>query len=1146
MKRMLRNLSIAFLTVALLCAWLPMGAVSVAAEAVGDNLYTNGDFETGAAGEWIFTQNTTVDAVSAHSGNYGVHLMGNGGWGGLLKRIVPITAGNSYKLSFWIKCANSGVNMSIKENDKDGAALTTSYFSTTNYSEWKQYTYEFTAGVDALYINFNGPGNNKAEDVYIDDFQLLCTKTGEPQKPEEPQEPSGDNIYTNGDFETGAAGEWLFYQNTTVDAVSARSGNYGVHLLGNGGWGGLMNRIVPITAGNSYKLSFWIKCANSGVNMKIKEDNKDGAQLTTAYFSTTNYSEWKQYTYEFTAGANALYINFNGPGNDKAEDVYIDDMELICTKVGTPVTPPADDGDNLLVNGDFEIGDIDGWEYLWSPSVSSEMVAGYESNYAVKVTANQWHSLRQAFVAIPYADYRITFRAKDCKNMTMLAKGNENLKEVVMSEGSEWKEYSFEFNSDYNSTVYIMIMGNSADGATGIVDNVVVELLGTTGPAEPEGTDLMVNGGFETGTAGGWYTWQSTEITPTAAYAGKFGAHLKGNGGWGGLINQTIPVKKGKNYRLSFFLKANSNGVNVQLRSEHSEGEKLAGNWYSTSNCGEWKEIVYLFTAPGDSVFLNLNGGGNGIPEDVYLDEVRLICTNEDDPDNPIPNTIITGGQSSVRDAANGSKALAFLFKVHAAGASMDANKAYVANSATVTPYYNITGDFALVRAGALVTNDATIGADAEQFLPAAVNGSTVKDVTATYLWSAEENAYSFAVRVVNIPDAATARDIYLRPYYVYKDAEGNEVMMYGDTKFGNYDDASNPKSHLKVLAIGNSFSVDAMNNHLYPILQDAGYEDIVLGNLYIGGCDLDTHWSNLSNDSAAYAYYKNDSGKWVTYYNHKASAALIDEDWDYIVVQQVSGSSGRPSTYGNFENIVNYVNSHKSNPNAHILWHMTWAYHTETENWSFTYYDKDQMTMYNAITDTVQSKVLANALIEGVFPSGTAIQNMRTSGIDGALLHEPDGYHLSSNYGDYIAALTWYAYLSGDDVSAITYQPDEIAPYREAVNQAVMAAVANPFEVTDVTAKVTRSVAAKAAVVYGDVNGDGKVNNRDLGVLQQYLNDYEITIDLTAADVTHDGKVNNRDLGLLQQYLNDWDVTLDPEVPEDGPLFNDVELKWD
>ena len=80
--------------------------------------------------------------------------------------------------------------------------------------------------------------------------------------------------------------------------------------------------------------------------------------------------------------------------------------------------------------------------------------------------------------------------------------------------------------------------------------------------------------------------------------------------------------------------------------------------------------------------------------------------------------------------------------------------------------------------------------------------------------------------------------------------------------------------------------------------------------------------------------------------------------------------------------------------------------------------------------------------------------------------------------------------------------------------------------------------------IKYGDVNGDGSINNRDLGLLQQYLNDWDVTIDAEAADVTHDGKLNNRDLGLLQQYLNDWDVTLDPVDPDDD-IFNDVILPW-
>lgn len=56
---------------------------------------------------------------------------------------------------------------------------------------------------------------------------------------------------------------------------------------------------------------------------------------------------------------------------------------------------------------------------------------------------------------------------------------------------------------------------------------------------------------------------------------------------------------------------------------------------------------------------------------------------------------------------------------------------------------------------------------------------------------------------------------------------------------------------------------------------------------------------------------------------------------------------------------------------------------------------------------------------------------------------------------------------------------------------------------------------------VPGDVNNDGKINNRDLGLMQQYLNDWGVVINTTAADFNENGAVNNRDLGELQMYLN-------------------------
>ncbi len=78
-----------------------------------------------------------------------------------------------------------------------------------------------------------------------------------------------------------------------------------------------------------------------------------------------------------------------------------------------------------------------------------------------------------------------------------------------------------------------------------------------------------------------------------------------------------------------------------------------------------------------------------------------------------------------------------------------------------------------------------------------------------------------------------------------------------------------------------------------------------------------------------------------------------------------------------------------------------------------------------------------------------------------------------------------------------------------------------------------TASVATADSVLYGDVNGDGKINNKDLGRLQQYINGWEVEVNLAACDVNDDGRVNNKDLGRLQQYINSWEVTLGPVAPE-------------
>ena len=69
--------------------------------------------------------------------------------------------------------------------------------------------------------------------------------------------------------------------------------------------------------------------------------------------------------------------------------------------------------------------------------------------------------------------------------------------------------------------------------------------------------------------------------------------------------------------------------------------------------------------------------------------------------------------------------------------------------------------------------------------------------------------------------------------------------------------------------------------------------------------------------------------------------------------------------------------------------------------------------------------------------------------------------------------------------------------------------------------------VVPASASVPGDATGDGAVNNRDVAMVQQYINKWDVSIDLDACDVNNDGAVNNRDVALMQQYINKWNVEL-------------------
>lgn len=263
-------------------------------------------------------------------------------------------------------------------------------------------------------------------------------------------------------------------------------------------------------------------------------------------------------------------------------------------------------------------------------------------------------------------------------------------------------------------------------------------------------------------------------------------------------------------------------------------------------------------------------------------------------------------------------------------------------------------------------------------------------------------------------------------------------------------------KDSVKILAIGNSFSDDAMVNYMYGILQAFGVNEIKIANMYIGGCTIQTHYNNAVNDSASYTYRKNDStsaqpGIFVNTANKKISEALVDEEWDLITLQQASQDSGIIDTYKSdqINYLIDLAVKTTQRPDTKFAWHMTWAYHKNTGHSAFPKYNSDQMTMYEAICGCVRQNIVTNNYINFVIPSGTAIQNARSSYL-GDTLTEGDGYHLN-NLGDYIIGLTWIVKYTGWDINDLNmdYVPSAFVRDIEVIKESVTNAINNPFEVT-------------------------------------------------------------------------------------------------
>ena len=252
----------------------------------------------------------------------------------------------------------------------------------------------------------------------------------------------------------------------------------------------------------------------------------------------------------------------------------------------------------------------------------------------------------------------------------------------------------------------------------------------------------------------------------------------------------------------------------------------------------------------------------------------------------------------------------------------------------------------------------------------------------------------------------------------------------------------------VRVLAIGNSFSQDAVEQYLWELANEAGVK-MIIGNAYRGGQGFQSHWIDVTEANNTFEYRKVVNGRRSNRPRSSLESIITEEPWGFITFQQVSQESGLTATFEPYLTyLIGYTQGLQTNPNALYGYHQTWAYSHDSTHGGFANYGNRQEVMYDSICQAVKYALQTHPEFSFMVPSGTAIQNARTTYLGDNM--NRDGYHLDLKMGRYTAACAWFETITGISPVGFSYHPDGI-DYLTAHTCQVAAheAVSRPYEVT-------------------------------------------------------------------------------------------------
>ena len=252
----------------------------------------------------------------------------------------------------------------------------------------------------------------------------------------------------------------------------------------------------------------------------------------------------------------------------------------------------------------------------------------------------------------------------------------------------------------------------------------------------------------------------------------------------------------------------------------------------------------------------------------------------------------------------------------------------------------------------------------------------------------------------------------------------------------------------MKILFVGNSFAEDTAN-HAVDIAHSMGISDVKIGVLFFGGCPIEMHYEYLMTDAAAYTYHLNEGDGWSSTPEYKISDAVRSDAWDWIVIQHGTKNGNRYTSVECYEKLTPLVCGIREMlvSRAKFAFNLTWLGESTRQHHEILSYGADMALMRRRLEEVTREVILTNPNIDALIPTGTAIENARTSHIG---LLTRDCYHLSMDKGRYIAALSLISTLSEIDPGRVSWAPDGVDEYAVRVAiESVRAAIESPLTVT-------------------------------------------------------------------------------------------------